>query len=151
MVLEISPVGNPLFSKNKCLKDRFRSKSYHFLSVDLVPPSVRSLSCQLFFISCSFSCRRRRSVDFLCSCALTCAAIECSPFRCTSSFSSRSLRASTRFFDARRCVWHLTVILVGRWRKNTQLDVLLTAWPPGPLPRMKVSSISDSWSTGKRE
>uniref|UniRef100_A0A224YHK3 Uncharacterized protein n=1 Tax=Rhipicephalus zambeziensis TaxID=60191 RepID=A0A224YHK3_9ACAR len=74
-----------------------------------------------------------------------------SPLRCSSSFSTSIFLASFRFSWSRRLSWHRTTMPVGVWQSITQLDSLLTACPPGPLPWMNCSTTSSSFKTGTLE
>jgi len=66
------------------------------------------------------------------------------PFCMRSILSSSTLLATKRLTDCERSRWHLTMIPVGIWRRNTQVEVLLTFCPPGPDDLTKDSSRSSS-------
>lgn len=67
---------------------------------------------------------------------------------CLSRRSRRILRAIFLFCCKDRVSWQLTRIPVGLWRSWTLFSVLLTDWPPGPLPRTNFSSRSSSLNSG---
>lgn len=56
------------------------------------------------------------------------------------SMRSRRIRRAIKRFSAwDLSCWHLTERPVGRCTRNTQEEVLLTFWPPGPEDLIKVS------------
>src|ERR1017187_10777938 len=61
-----------------------------------------------------------------------------------SSLSHSSLHASSLLADWERSAWQRTSVPVGRCRSHTVEDVLLIFCPPGPPPRMNLSSTSDA-------
>jgi len=61
-----------------------------------------------------------------------------------SSLSHSSAHARSLLAACERSAWQRTSIPVGRCRSHTVDEVLLIFWPPGPLPRMNLSSTSDA-------
>jgi len=61
-----------------------------------------------------------------------------------SIFSTRSLLARKRFSAWERSSWHFTRTPEGRCRSTTQVDTLLTFWPPLPPERTNCSSRSSA-------
>jgi len=73
---------------------------------------------------------------------------ESSPLKWLSSLLSRCFLASFLLVSSERLSWHFTHTPEGRWRRNTAFVVLLTDWPPGPLPFVNFSSRSCSDNLG---
>lgn len=111
------------------------------------------LSRSFHFCFISANLRRFRSVSdlFFSIIFLRWFSTDISPLISLSSRAVNISLANSRFFSVIRVMWHLTMVPVGLWRSITQLEVLLTAWPPGPLPRTSRSSKSASLIFGTLE
>ena len=149
----LEPPGDDQRSSSCKTAERGRTRSPLNSTTRRKQPHRRN-NHKTFFRSCFISPRRRfdstkRRLVVLERLALRRRFLESSAKRNwrAAVAADSSLAANKRIASARLRAWDREVVTrterpVGKWRRVTAVETLLTCWPPGPLDRQKTSSTS---------